>query len=232
MVLSSDGKRLSKRDGAVDINDYKTKGYLKEALVNYLIKLGWTYKEQEIFSLIELIDFFSISDVNSSAAKFSQELLDFYNNHYLNSCSIDFLLDLLNKDFNLSAKFNDLPRKKEIIELMREGADTLCELKENIDFFYQDPNLTPQLFGGIKPEKEIFIKFNKELENLDFTEKNKIDTFLKSFLKLNNLKFPQLGKPLRLILTGKSDAPSISDLLYLIGRDACLERIQKFIDIY
>ena len=232
MVLSSDGKRLSKRDSAVDINDYKTRGYLKEALVNYLIKLGWTYKEQEIFSLRELIDFFSISDVNSSAAKFSQELLDFYNNHYLNSCSIDFLLELLNKDFNLSAKFNDLPRKKEIIELMREGAETLCELKENIDFFYQDPNLTPQLFDGIELEKEIFIKFNKDLVNLDFTEKNKIDTFLKSFLKLNNLKFPQLGKPLRLILTGKSDAPSISDLLYLIGRDACLERIQKFIDIY
>ena len=232
MVLSSDGKRLSKRDGAVDINDYKTRGYLKEALVNYLIKLGWTYKEQEIFSLKELIDFFSISDVNSSAAKFSQELLDFYNNHYLNSCSIDFLLELLNKDFNLSAKFNDLPRKKEIIELIREGVDTLCELKENIDFFYQDPNLTPQLFDGIELEKEIFIKFNKDLENLDFTEKNKIDTFLKSFLEVNNLKFPQLGKPLRLILTGKSDAPSISDLLYLIGRDACLERIQKFIDIY
>ena len=115
---------------------------------------------------------------------------------------------------------------------MREGANTLDELKENIGFFHVNPILTSQLFDGIELEKEIFIKFNKDLENLDFTEKNKIDTFLKSFLEVNNLKFPQLGKPLRLILTGKSDAPSISDLLYLIGRDACLERIQKFIDIY
>ena len=115
---------------------------------------------------------------------------------------------------------------------MREGADTLDELKENIDFFHQDLNLSSQLFDGIELEKKILIKLNKELENLDFTEKNKIETFLKNFLELNNLKFPQLGKPLRIILTGKSDAPSISDLLYLIGKDTCLERIQKFIDIY
>ena len=83
MVLSSSGKRLSKREGALDIQEYKKMGYLKEAMVNYLIKLGWSYKEQELFSVDELIKYFDIKDVNSSAAKFSQELLDFYNNHYL-----------------------------------------------------------------------------------------------------------------------------------------------------
>ena len=82
MVLSSDGKRLSKREGAVDINEYRKSGYLKEAMINYLMKLGWAFNGKEIFTQKELIKNFRISDVNSSAAKFSQELLDFYNNHY------------------------------------------------------------------------------------------------------------------------------------------------------
>ena len=80
MVLSNSGKRLSKRDGAVDISDYRKSGYLKETLINYLVKLGWSYSDQEIFSKDELINLFSLESVNSSPAKFSEELLNFYNN--------------------------------------------------------------------------------------------------------------------------------------------------------
>ena len=85
MVLSNTGKRLSKRDGAVDLLDYKKSGYLKEALINYLVKLGWTYSDQEIFSKEELLSLFTLEAVNSSPAKFSEELINFYNNHYINS---------------------------------------------------------------------------------------------------------------------------------------------------
>ena len=110
MVLSPEGKRLSKREGALDINEYKKMGYLKEAMINYLIKLGWTYKEQEIFSEEELIKYFDIQNVNSSAAKFSQKLLDFYNNYYLKESDLNSLYAYIDTNFSLSDKESNLDR--------------------------------------------------------------------------------------------------------------------------
>mgnify|MGYP001439097352 FL=1 len=228
MVLSSDGKRLSKRDGALDINEYKKMGYLKEAMLNYLIKLGWTYKEQEIFSKEELINFFDISDVNSSAAKFSQDLLDFYNNHYLKETDINSLYAYMNKNFSLPDKFNQNPKKIEIIDLLRESSNNVNQIIDELTLFNDDPELTEELLTSIQIDKDLLEKFKLELEGVNFDDKLLIGVFLDNFLSKNNLKFPVLGKPLRLILTGKTKAPSITDLLFLIGKEDCINRIEKF----
>lgn len=231
MVLSSDGKRLSKRDGALDINEYKKMGYLKEAMLNYLIKLGWTYKEQEIFSEEELIKYFDIQNVNSSAAKFSQKLLDFYNNHYLKETDINSLYAYIEKNFSLSDKFNQNPKKIEIIDLLRESSNNIIQIIDELTFFHKDPKLTEELLTSIQIDKDLLEKFKVELEEVDFNDKLLIGVFLDNFLSKNNLKFPILGKPLRLILTGKSKAPSITDLLFLLGKENCLERIENFLKI-
>ena len=231
MVLSSDGKRLSKRDGALDINEYKKMGYLKEAMLNYLIKLGWTYKEQEIFSEEELIKYFDIQNVNSSAAKFSQKLLDFYNNHYLKETDINSLYAYIEKNFSLSDKFNQNPKKIEIIDLLRDSSNNIIQIIDELTFFHKDPKLTEELLTSIQIDKDLLEKFKVELEEVDFNDKLLIGVFLDNFLSKNNLKFPILGKPLRLILTGKSKAPSITDLLFLLGKENCLERIEKFLKI-
>ncbi|RZO98753.1 MAG: glutamate--tRNA ligase [Gammaproteobacteria bacterium] len=231
MVLSSDGKRLSKRDGALDINEYKKMGYLKEAMLNYLIKLGWTYKEQEIFSEEELIKYFDIQNVNSSAAKFSQKLLDFYNNHYLKETDINSLYAYIEKNFSLSDKFNQNPKKIEIIDLLRESSNNIIQIIDELTFFHKDPKLTEELLTSIQIDKDLLEKFKVELEEVDFNDKLLIGVFLDNFLSKNNLKFPILGKPLRLILTGKSKAPSITDLIFLLGKENCLERIEKFLKI-
>jgi len=231
MVLSSDGKRLSKRDGALDINEYKKMGYLKEAMLNYLIKLGWTYKEQEIFSEEELIKYFDIQNVNSSAAKFSQKLLDFYNNHYLKETDINSLYVYINENFSLSDKFIQNPKKIEIIDLLRESSNNIVQIIDESTFFHNDPELTEELLTSIQIDKDLLQKFKVELEEVDFNDKLLIGVFLDNFLSKNNLKFPILGKPLRLILTGKPKAPSITDLLFLIGKEDCINRIEKFLNI-
>ena len=231
MVLSPEGKRLSKREGALDINEYKKMGYLKEAMINYLIKLGWTYKEQEIFSEEELIKYFDIQNVNSSAAKFSQKLLDFYNNHYLKETNINSLYAYIDTNFSLSDKFIQNPKKIEIIDLLRESSNNIIQIIEELTFFNDDPELTLDLLTSIQIDKDILEKFKEELEEVNFNDKLLIGVFLDNFLSKNNLKFPILGKPLRLILTGKSKAPSITDLLFLIGKEDCINRIEKFLNI-
>ena len=231
MVLSPEGKRLSKREGALDINEYKKMGYLKEAMINYLIKLGWTYKEQEIFSEEELIKYFDIQNVNSSAAKFSQKLLDFYNNHYLKKTNINSLYAYIDTNFSLSDKFIQNPKKIEIIDLLRESSNNIIQIIEELTFFQDDPELTQDLLTSIQIDKDILEKFKEELEEVNFNDKLLIGVFLDNFLSKNNLKFPILGKPLRLILTGKSKAPSITDLLFLIGKEDCINRIEKFLNI-
>ena len=231
MVLSPEGKRLSKREGALDINEYKKMGYLKEAMINYLIKLGWTYKEQEIFSEEELIKYFDIQNVNSSAAKFSQKLLDFYNNHYLKETNINSLYAYIDTNFSLSDKFIQNPKKIEIIDLLRESSNNIIQIIEELTFFQDDPELTQDLLTSIQIDKDILEKFKEELEEVNFNDKLLIGVFLDNFLSKNNLKFPILGKPLRLILTGKSKAPSITDLLFLIGKEDCINRIEKFLKI-
>ena len=231
MVLSPEGKRLSKREGALDINEYKKMGYLKEAMINYLIKLGWTYKEQEIFSEEELIKYFDIQNVNSSAAKFSQKLLDFYNNHYLKETNINSLYAYIDTNFSLSDKFIKNPKKIEIIDLLRESSNNIIQIIEELTFFHDDPELTQDLLTSIQIDKDILEKFKEELEEVNFNDKLLIGVFLDNFLSKNNLKFPILGKPLRLILTGKPKAPSITDLLFLIGKEDCINRIEKFLKI-
>ena len=230
MVLSSGGKRLSKREGAVDINEYRKSGYLKEAMINYLMKLGWAFNGKEIFTQKELIENFKISDVNSSAAKFSQELLDFYNNHYLKEYEINDLYEYIDNNFLLPDKFTKNPKKLEIIDLLRESANNIPQIIEDLRIFVDNPIFDEELKASIKVDRELMIKFKEELNEVDFKDKLLIGVFLDNFLKKNNLKFPVLGKPLRLILTGRSKAPSITDLLFLIGKKDSVQRIDNYLE--
>ena len=134
-------------------------------MVNYLIKLGWSYKEQELFSVDELIKYFDIKDVNSSAAKFSQELLDFYNNHYLKKFKLEGLYEYINENFSLSEKFINNNKKTEIIDLLREGSNNISELVDELTFFYEDPYLTDEIINAIQIDKNLLSLFKEELKS-------------------------------------------------------------------
>ena len=228
MVLSNTGKRLSKRDGAVDLLDYKKSGYLKEALINYLVKLGWTYSDQEIFSKEELLSLFTLEAVNSSPAKFSEELINFYNNHYINSIQIEDLYQLIIKEYDVSYKIDSNIHYLEILKLIREGSKTLLDLINQMQFFYETPQYEEKHKDFIQTNIEVISVFKENINALDFSDLKILENNLKEFLSSNDLKFPQLGKPLRLILAGRENAPSISQLLFFLGYEESLKRINLF----
>ena len=229
MVLSNSGKRLSKRDGAVDLLDYKKSGYLKEALINYLVKLGWSYSDQEIFSKNELLSLFTLEAVNSSPAKFSEELINFYNNHYINSIQIEDLYQLIIKEYDVSYKIDSNVHYLEILNLIREGSKTLLDLINQMQFFYETPQYEEKHKDSIQENIEIISFFKENFSTLDFSDLKMLENNIKEFVSSNDLKFPQLGKPLRLILAGRENAPSISQLLFLLGYEESLKRINLFL---
>ena len=229
MVLSNTGKRLSKRDGAVDLLDYKKLGYLKEALINYLVKLGWTHSDQEIFSKEELLSLFTLEAVNSSPAKFSEDLLNFYNNHYINSIQVEDLYQLINKEYDVPYKIDSNIHYLEILNLLREGSKTILDLISQMQFFYEVPQYEEKYKDFVQANIEIISVFKENINSLNFSDLKKLENDIKEFLSSNDLKFPQLGKPLRLILAGRENAPSISQLLFFLGFEESLKRINLFL---
>ena len=223
MVLAESGKRLSKRDGADDILDYKKNGYLSDALVNYLVRLGWSYGEEEIFSLKKLQEIFNLKDVNSSPSKYSQDLLDWYNNKYLNFLTSKELIAKVKE--NSGVDFNQIDNGELAISLLAKGANSLNQIAEESIYFFQEPHIKYDSLNIDANKKILFSEFSKRLREIDF-EKNEIERYIKEFLQANDLKFPELGKPLRIILTGKENAPSISELLFILGKESSLKRIE------
>tara|TARA_B100001559_G_scaffold312286_1_gene309828 strand:+ start:5090 stop:6451 length:1362 start_codon:yes stop_codon:yes gene_type:complete len=223
MVLAESGKRLSKRDGAEDILDYKKKGYLSDALINYLIRLGWSFGEEEIFTLEKLKKIFNLKDVNSSPSKYSQDLLDWYNNKYLNFLTSEDLI--LKVKENSGIDFTEINNGELAISLLAKGANSLSQIAEDSIYFFEEPQIKFDSLNIDANKKVIFSKFSKQLKEIDF-EKNTLEKHIKEFLQANDLKFPELGKPLRVILTGKENAPSISELLFILGKEISLKRIE------
>lgn len=223
MVLAESGKRLSKRDGAEDILDYKKNGYLSEALINYLVRLGWTHGEEEIFSLEQLQKIFNLKDVNSSPSKFSQDLLDWYNNKYLNFLTHEELIIKVKE--NTGVDFTEIDNGKLAISLLAKGANSFKQIGEESIYFFKEPYTELDLLNIDSDKRILFSDFSNQLKEIDF-KKDTIEKFIKAFLQANDLKFPELGKPLRVILTGKENAPSISELLFILGKETSLKRIE------
>ena len=223
MVLAESGKRLSKRDGAEDILDYKKNGYLSEALINYLVRLGWTHGEEEIFSLEQLQKIFNLKDVNSSPSKFSQDLLDWYNNKYLNFLTHEELIIKVKE--NTGVDFTEIDNGKLAISLLAKGANSFKQIGEESIYFFKEPHTELDLLNIDSDKRILFSDFSNQLKEIDF-KKDTIEKFIKAFLQANDLKFPELGKPLRVILTGKENAPSISELLFILGKETSLKRIE------
>ena len=228
MVLSESGKRLSKRDGALDIMDYKSEGYLSEALLNYIVRLGWAKDEIEKFTMKELIDFFDLSDVNSSPSKFSLQLLDWYNNEYIKKSDSSTLLNLLIEiGSNIDEKVKNI---HSIIDVLKDGAKSLREMNENIEMFLTTPNIDNSNSLTSEDNKKIIKDF---LNSFDFSKEDNLDSIsqrLNGYVSANDLKFPQLGKPLRYALTGRTNAPGIGELIYLLGNEESKKRIEHYLE--
>jgi glutamyl-tRNA synthetase len=241
MILGADGSRLSKRHGASSVLEYEKMGILPHALINYLARLGWSHKDQEIFSIEELINLFDIKAVHKSAAIFNLDKLLWLNHHYIANSDISALIKPLKKQFlelgidlDLEQNQNKVDITK-IINLQKKRVKTLQAMAIESTYFYQDHiDITNNNLDNLKNNQPIIDSLNTlliELKNLIAWDAINIHAVLKTIAEKFNLKFSEIAIPLRIFTTGKSQTPSIDQVLELIGKQQVLTRVTKGLNI-
>ena len=259
MILGSDGKRLSKRHGATSVNQYKKEGFLPEALVNYLIRLGWSHGNDEIFSMEDIIKYFDLKNISKSAAVFNTEKLLWLNSHYIKLKDPFILINLINdiKDDFQPPLSIDI-KTAALVESLKSRAKTLVELRNKLDFFigetidYKDEILNEFNFNEndsafLKSFGEFIAGLNDEIFNcgdMDLTArtgkenaleklKNSIESIkneFNGFLSKNNWTMKEKAMLIRLAFTGEKVSPPIYEMIFSLGKERCVERIEKFSD--
>jgi len=232
MILGDDGQKLSKRHGAVSVMQYHTDGYLPEAVLNYLARLGWSHGDDEIFSMDQFCQWFDLDHITSSAAQFNTEKLNWLNAHYIKQADMDMLVgDIRTRLTDSGVAVTDVPALTEVVALYRERANTLNDLAGQVRFFYDRPqsldtaavekHMTPDIMPVLK-------MLAAELEGLDWTTEM-VHQAIEHAVVSNGLKFPKVAMPLRLILTGGTQSPSIDHVMRVLGKQESLARLSHFL---
>jgi glutamyl-tRNA synthetase len=232
MILGSDKTRLSKRHGATSVMAYKEMGFLPEALVNYLVRLGWAHGDQEIFSQKDLIDLFDLNAVGKSPAVFNPEKLLWLNAHYIKEASPERLREEMKSLWSTGINTDNADFTQKVITDLQPRAKTLVELASMADFYFTDE---------IKYEEQAAKKFltadvAHHLKALvqsiasvqDFTKKG-LEEFLMNFSSERNIKFKIIAQPLRVALTGKTVSPGIDEVMVTFGKERVIKKIQNAI---
>lgn len=234
MILGEDGKRLSKRHGAVGVMQYRDDGYLPEALLNYLVRLGWSYGDQEIFTLNELVNLFNVEDVNNSAAALNISKLLWLNQHYIKSLDPSYIARQLGFHLgNLGVDPTESgPDLALVVVALRERTKTLLEMAQSSLFFYKDFDeyeakaAKKNLNSNTYPALVNLLTAYSELSSWD---KESIHKVIEDVTAAMELKMGKVAQPLRVAVSGTSVSPPIDITLELLGKDKSISRIQKAI---
>jgi glutamyl-tRNA synthetase len=230
MINNEEGKKLSKRDGATDVMEYKANGFLPEALLNFLVRLGWSNGDQEIFSVEEMISLFDPKNINKSASSYNLDKLLWLNAHYIKNSSDEKLIELL-KDFKIDLSADE--KSSDILKATKERAKTLIELANQINLILQEPlsynqKVLKKAFGG--EAKEILSRFNVTLKTQKPENIEQFHELLQDFVAQNNIGFGKIGQPLRVALLGDMAGAGLDEVMYILGVDEVTKRIQSAIN--
>ncbi|MBV7298512.1 glutamate--tRNA ligase [Enterovibrio paralichthyis] len=233
MILGDDGAKLSKRHGAVSVMQYRDEGYLPQALLNYLVRLGWSHGDQEIFSMEEMIQLFSLESVSKSASAFNTDKLLWLNNHYIKSSEPEYVAKYL--QWHLDAKgisTENGPAIADVIKLVGERCNTLVELAEQSRYFYQDFEAfdADAAKKHLRPvAKEALELALVKLEALEDWNTENLHTVIADTCAELELGMGKVGMPLRVAVTGQGQSPSVDAVMNLIGKPRVLARLGKAI---
>lgn len=234
MILGDDGAKLSKRHGAVSVMQYRDDGYLPEALLNYLVRLGWSHGDQEIFSQEEMIEFFSLDDISKSASAFNTDKLRWLNNHYIKTCEPEYVAKHL--QWHLDHQGIDTsngPAVTEVIKLLAERCDTLVELADQSRYFYQDFSAFDEAAAKkhLRPvAKEALELAKAKAGALDSWNTEALHQLIQQTCEELDLGMGKVGMPLRVAVTGQGQSPSVDAVMNLIGKERVVSRIQMALD--
>ena len=232
MIHGVDGKRLSKRHGAVDINSFLDDGYLVEALINYLVKTGWSHGDDEFFTLDELLKLFNIDKVTKSSAIFDYDKLNWLNQHYIKNKNIKDIADMI-LPYLVSSKIN-IDDREYLENILSLGIDRDYNLKDiangMVHYFQDELSYNLDNFPKIDIEKSKAILKNVLLkaEQNEFSNKEEISSDIKQVCEDMSLKFKDIGPVVRFALTAKLKAPSIDELCFILGKEKTLKRLNHF----
>ena len=231
MILGSDGERLSKRHGAVSVIQYAEDGFLPEALVNYLARLGWSHGDEEIFSMQQFVEWFDLRHISKSAAQFNPEKLRWVNQNYIKLADITRLDGLVRKHLaDRGVEVSDAPKLEAVIALYKERVATLLELADEAEVFYieihpaqdlLDTHLLPEVLPALR---ELAVRFADVA-----WEAPALAVLIKELLAKHNLKMPKLAMPLRVMLVGQTHTPSVDAVLALFPRETVLARMRNYL---
>ena len=234
LILGEDKKRLSKRHGATSVMAYKDMGYLSEALINYLARLGWSHGDQEIFSTKELIEYFDTDSIGKSAGVFNPDKLLWLNSHYIKETPDGEMAEMLaplieKRGCNLSAG----PPVTAIIPFLKERGKTLVEMAQLAEFYYIDEVKFDEKAKekALKTESAHMLKNVADgLEKLGHFSEEGLEIFFKKVAEEEGLKFGKIAQPVRFAITGGTASPGLYEVISLLGREKTVKRIRKALE--
>ncbi len=235
MILGSDGARLSKRHGAVSVMQFRDEGYLPQALLNYLVRLGWSHGDQEIFSIAEMIQYFDLKDVNGAASTFNMEKLLWLNHHYLMHGEpaeivphLVWHLGAIGIDANVDKSVDLI----ELVKAQRERCKTLVEMANASIYFYRefenyDEKSAKKAFG--EGSAQVLAELKNAFYSLQIWEKEALHDVVKNTAEILGLGLGKVAQPLRVAICGSGVSPSIDITLSLLGKQKTLARLERAI---
>ena len=232
LIHTTEGKKLSKRDKASTLDDYSKIGIIPQALRNYLLRLGWSYKDKEIFTKEESIKYFNLEGIGKSPSKLDMSRILSMNEHYIKSIDENDLYYQLNKyceSYKEKIPNEKMAKVKSSLNFLKNKAKTLEDIYNNSKYIINDVvNFNQEDLKLIDENaKKIISDFLKEILKLDIFNRDKLEPIVQDLIKLNNTNFKGVGQPLRIMLTGSKFGPGIYDILTSLGKDEVIRRLDK-----
>ena len=231
MILGADKKRLSKRHGATSVMVYREMGFLPEAMVNYLVRLGWSFGDEEIFSMDDLIEKFSLDNVGRSAGVFNPDKLLWLNEHYIKTGDPQRLAGLVSELLEgQGVDIENGPDLTAVVKTLQERAKTLVEMAEGAHFYFVAPETYDKaaaekfLTLEQRPVLELLVKHLGALSSFDLAD---VESAFKALMEESGLKLGKIGPVVRVALTGGTVSPSIYDVVSVLGQDTVMARLNK-----
>lgn len=239
MILGPDKTRLSKRHGATSVLAYRDMGYLPDAMINYLARLGWSHGDQEIFSLQELVQHFSTDHITTSPAVFNPEKLEWLNHHYIKTLpplELAGRLEPILVQEGVLTEGHDWTLEKiaEAVPCNQEASKTLVEMAGRAEFFFRDELVFDEKAKNkfLKSETApLFERLIAGCESLAEFSHDSLETLFKNIVEEAGLKLGKLAQPVRVALTGKTVSPGIYDVALLLGKDRTVDRLKQALHI-
>ncbi len=234
MILGEDGKRLSKRHGAVSVMQYAEDGFLSDALINYLVRLGWSHGDQEMFTRQQMTDLFSLDGINRAPSTFSPKKLQWLNEQYLKSTEPTEIARLIKQQLqDVGIDTSAGPDLEAVVVALRERSKSLNDMAVTARWFYQLPESYDEKAAKKQftaESAEVLASFKHRISKISEWDKDNLKQAVAEHADAQGLKMGQVGMPLRVALTGGTNSPDIGLTLALIGRQSVLERLDKALE--